>query len=59
MIPLLLGITFFSFLIISLAPGDFLTSMSLNPQVTEETISELRAKFGLDLPWYMQYFRWL
>ena len=59
MIPLLLGITFFSFLIISLAPGDYLTTMSQNPQVTEETIEGLRAKFGLDRPWHIQYVKWL
>ncbi len=59
MIPLLLGITFFSFLIISLAPGDFLTAMSQNPQITAETIAEMRAKFGLDRPWYIQYLRWI
>ena len=59
MIPLLLGITFFSFMIISLAPGDFLTTMSQNPQITEETIEGLRAKFGLDQPWYIQYAKWL
>ena len=59
MIPLVLGITFFSFLIISLAPGDFLTVMSQNPQVTQETIDTLRSKFGLDQAWYIQYFKWL
>ena len=59
MIPLLLGISFFSFMIISLAPGDFITAMSQNPQITTETIDALRAKFGLDLPWYIQYFKWL
>ena len=59
MIPLLLGITFFSFMIISLAPGDYLTAMSQNPQITQETIDGLRAKFGLDQPWYIQYIKWL
>jgi len=59
MIPLLLGITFFSFMIISLAPGDYLTAMSQNPQITQETIDGLRAKFGLDRPWYIQYAKWL
>jgi len=59
MIPLLLGITFFSFLIISLAPGDYLTAMSQNPQITAETIEGLRTKFGLDRPWYVQYGMWL
>ncbi|MCE5249240.1 ABC transporter permease [bacterium] len=59
MIPLLLGITFFSFLIISLAPGDYLTAMSQNPQISTATIEGLRAKFGLDRPWYIQYAKWL
>lgn len=59
MIPLLLGITFFSFMIISLAPGDFLTAMSQNPQIKAETIAAMRAKFGLDQPWYIQYGKWL
>jgi peptide/nickel transport system permease protein len=59
MIPLLIGITFFSFMIISMAPGDFLTVMSQNPQITAETIATMRAKFGLDQPWYIQYFKWL
>lgn len=59
MIPLLIGITFFSFLVISLAPGDYLTEMSQNPQVTKETIESLRVKFGLDQPWYFQYGKWL
>ena len=59
MIPLLIGITFFSFLIINLSPGDYLTAMSQNPQVTSETIEGLRMRFGLDKPWYIQYIRWL
>ncbi len=59
MIPLLLGITFFSFMIISIAPGDFLTTMTQNPQISAETIDALRVKYGLDKPWYIQYFKWL
>lgn len=59
MIPLLLGITFFSFMIISLAPGDFLTTMTQNPQISAETIEALRVKYGLDQPWYLQYIKWL
>ena len=59
MVPLILGITFFSFMIISIAPGDYLTMMSQNPQVTQDTIDGLRVKFGLDMPWYIQYVKWL
>jgi peptide/nickel transport system permease protein len=59
MIPLLLGITFISFMVMQLAPGDYLTQMQGNPQVNPETIERLRTSFGLDRPWYVQYFLWL
>jgi peptide/nickel transport system permease protein len=59
LIPLLIGITFISFCVMKLAPGDFLTQMRANPQVRPEAIARLRHDFGLDLPWYTQYFYWL
>ena len=55
LIPILLGVTFITFLIISLTPGDFLTTMSMDPQVSPERIAQLRHNFGLDRPWYVQY----
>jgi len=59
-IPLLIGITFISYLVISLAPGgplDFLTPEDPNasPEVKERLIRE----FGLDQPIPVQYWRWL
>jgi len=59
MIPLLLGITFLSFCIISLAPGDYLSTLKMNPQISEDTIRRLEADFGLDKPLYLQYIKWL
>ena len=59
MIPLLLGVTVLSFGIMKLAPGDFLTTMALNPQIAPETIELMRRQFGLDQPWYIQYWKWL
>jgi peptide/nickel transport system permease protein len=59
MIPLVLGITVLSFFIMKLAPGDFLTQMSLNPQVKPGTVARLRHDFGLDRPAYIQYLYWL
>lgn len=58
-VPLLLGISFISFLIMNLAPGDFLTTMSLNPQVSKELIIRMRRDFGLDQPWPIQFLKWL
>ena len=59
-VPLLIGITFVSYLVITLAPGgplDFLTPEDPNasPEVKERLIKE----FGLDQPIYVQYGKWL
>src|SRR5690348_14201309 len=54
-IPLLLGISAITFLLIRLAPGDFVSDMALNPSISPETIAGLRHRFGLDQPWYVQY----
>lgn len=58
MIPLLAGISVISFLIIHTAPGDP-TSLFFNPKMTEADILRIRAKFGLDQPLYVQYFKWV
>ncbi len=59
LIPLVLGITFISFAVMQLAPGDYLTTLQGNPQIRPETIERLRTDFGLDKPWPLQYFNWL
>ncbi|MFH1287538.1 MAG: ABC transporter permease [bacterium] len=59
MIPLLLGITAFSFIIIQMAPGDFFDQLKLNPQISKVTLEKMRQGFGLDKPWIVQYFHWL
>lgn len=59
LIPILLGVTFLTFLLISLTPGDFLTTMSMDPHVSPERIVQLRHNFGLDRPWYIQYGLWV
>ena len=39
LIPILIGVTFLSFLIISFTPGDYLSTMSLNPDVSPARIA--------------------
>ncbi len=58
-VPTILGVTFISFLIIKLAPGDFLDQLKLNPQISPETIERLKKLYGLDQPTLIQYFKWL
>ncbi|OGF63597.1 MAG: hypothetical protein A2Y62_13335 [Candidatus Fischerbacteria bacterium RBG_13_37_8] len=59
LVIILLGVSFISFLLISLTPGDYLTNLSLNPEIPPQTIEKLRKDFGLDKPWYVQYAKWL
>jgi peptide/nickel transport system permease protein len=54
-IPLLFGISLITFLLLYLAPGDFLNQMAENPAISAETIEAMRVRFGLDRPWYVQY----
>jgi peptide/nickel transport system permease protein len=54
-VPLLLGISALTFLLLHLAPGDFLATVADNPQVSTESLEQMRRNFGLDRPWYVQY----
>jgi peptide/nickel transport system permease protein len=60
MIPLILGITLISFLVIHLAPGSP-TDMetTLNPKVSSEVRARLEKLYGLDKPIPVQYWNWL
>ena len=54
----------FVFLIIQLPPGSFLTVQITELQRSGETIDDARIaalerRYGLDLPWYGQYFKWV
>jgi peptide/nickel transport system permease protein len=54
-IPLLLGVSAITFLVLKLAPGDFLNTMAENPGISAEMIDSMRHRFGLDRPWWIQY----
>ncbi len=59
LIPLLLGVSLLTFLLMTLSPGDYYTALSQNPQISPETLAHLKAQFHLGEPWYVQYFYWL
>lgn len=56
---LLLAVTFATFLLIELAPGDPLDRYRANPQISNELINEIEAEYGLDDPVLVQYWNWL
>ena len=56
---LLVGVSALCFLLTEMAPGSFFDEMRLNPQISPETISALRARYGLDQPLAVRYARWM
>lgn len=58
-LPTLLAISLIIFLILALAPGDPLSELASNPNITEEVRENIRKSFGLDQPIYIRYFKWL
>jgi len=60
MLPLLLGITLISFVVIHLAPGEPTDMQTdLNPEASIELKERLRSQYGLDDPLLVQYGKWL
>jgi peptide/nickel transport system permease protein len=55
---LLVGVSFLTFLFSSLAPGSYFDEMRLNPQISPQTLSALRAQYQLDQPLPVRYVRW-
>lgn len=58
-VPLLLGVTLMVFLIMTMAPGDFLDAARHAPDVDPEVVKAQERQFGLDQPWFVQYALWL
>ena len=52
-------ISLISFVAINLAPNSFFASGELNPNITEESIAQLKEIYGLDKPLYIQFFSWV
>ncbi|QEX20156.1 peptide ABC transporter permease [Hypericibacter adhaerens] len=58
LIPVLLGISLITFVLIQLTPGDPVRIM-LGPKASEDAIAFVRARYGLDQPILVQYFYFL
>lgn len=59
LIPVLLGISIITFLLIHFIPGDPVRVMLGKQAITEEVIERVRHELRLDQPLYLQYFSWL
>jgi peptide/nickel transport system permease protein len=54
-IPVLFGITLFTFLMAHLVPGDPVVIYSMGKPLSEEREAQIRAQYGLDRPLWEQY----
>ena len=57
-IPMVLIITILCFGLMNLAPYDAIDAMT-TPNMPQETVELIKAKYGYDQPVYVQYIRWL
>jgi peptide/nickel transport system permease protein len=58
--PMLIGISFIVFMLMYLLPGDAVDFMlALQPDTDPAYILHIKSIYGLDQPWYVQYFYWL
>ena len=55
---LLLGVSVLAFAFSTMAPGNYFDEMRLNPQISAERLSALRAEYQMDRPMVVRYVRW-
>src|SRR5690242_15192572 len=58
-IPTLIVISMVVYAILALSPSDPLSQFAANPAIPPSVRENIRHQMGLDLPWYIRYFRWL
>jgi peptide/nickel transport system permease protein len=58
-LPLILGITVVTFIIIHATPGSPVDNLKLNPEIKEEDLASIKRTLGIDRPLYEQYLGWV
>ncbi len=55
----ILIVLIFNYILFRVLPGDPLAMIMRNPKATPETIESIRGFYGLDQPWYVQFFTYI
>jgi peptide/nickel transport system permease protein len=58
-VPVFIGVTLITFLVMHFTAGSFVPGLDLNPNLKPQDIARIRANLGLDRPLYVQYATWL
>jgi peptide/nickel transport system permease protein len=58
-VPVFIGVTLITFLVMHFTAGSFIPGLDLNPSIKPQDLARIRANLGLDRPLYVQYVSWL
>jgi peptide/nickel transport system permease protein len=58
-IPVVLGVTILTFLVMHVTAGNYVPGLDYNPNLKPADIARIRANLGLDRPIWIQYLSWL
>jgi peptide/nickel transport system permease protein len=58
-IPVVLGVTILTFLVMHMTAGNYVPGLDYNPNLKPADIARIRANLGLDRPIWLQYLSWL
>jgi len=58
-IPVVVGVSVITFVLMHSTAGSYVPGLSLNPNLTAQQVALLRSQLGLDQPLWIQYFDWV
>src|SRR5215813_2023671 len=58
-IPVVLGVTTVTFLLMKVTAGNYVPGLDLNPDLRPEDVVRIRHQLGVDQPLYVQYLQWI
>jgi len=58
-IPVVIGVTTVTFLLMKVTAGNYVPGLDLNPDLRPEDVAKIRHQLGVDQPLYVQYAQWM
>lgn len=58
-IPVVIGVTTVTFLLMKVTAGSYVPGLDLNPDLRPEDVARIRHQLGVDQPLYLQYLQWI
>jgi peptide/nickel transport system permease protein len=58
-IPVVIGVTLITFMLMHITAGSYIPGIDLNPNLKPEDVEAIKRYLGLDRPLYIQYITWL